>query len=106
RPTTAHRTDATANLIKPGQLPFRSTDTHNKTELKRIEADAESDRDILGRGLGREGRKHAGCDDHSYPMLHQVGRQRGQSIVLVPRPAELNCDVPVLHITTLVQTAS
>jgi hypothetical protein len=47
--------------------------------------------------------KNAGCDDHSYTMLHEITGQRGQSIVLVLCPAVLDRNVLVRDVTAFVE---
>ena len=69
----------------------------DQADTDRIAAQPEHDRDGRGRALGGECRRlAAGRRQHVHSAAYQLGRHRGQQIVLTARPAKLNRDVLAL----------
>src|SRR5215471_12405035 len=60
---------------RTGQVTGRSAETCNKTNLDRIGAGREDNRDRLGRCLCRQRRWHIVCVNHTYVAAHQFGRK-------------------------------
>jgi hypothetical protein len=92
--------------IEAGQITARPVVAGNEAELHRVAARGEDDRDGRGRCFGRQCRLRAAPgDDHSNPALHQIGRQRRQSIEVIISPAILGRKVAALDKAHLVQAA-
>ena len=88
----------------PVSIAARPGEAGDKTELDRIVADAEDDRDRRGRRLGRERRSEVPArGDHGHLTANQIGRQRRQAIVLTLRPAVFDRHVLALDIAGLLQ---
>src|SRR5215470_1849927 len=65
------------DLVEAREVTSRPIETSNKTDLNRIDADAEHDWDGGGRSLSCESRRKAGRDNHGHPNLDQINRQCG-----------------------------
>src|SRR5215831_2015591 len=79
-----------------GDVAARPVETGDEAELNRVAAGYEDDRDRRSRRLGYNCRGDIMRSDHRYLPAYQIGREVGQSVVLVLRPAILD-----RHILTL-----
>ena len=82
--------------IDARQIAARPGEAGDKSELDRVLADAEDDRDRRGGRLGRKRRGEASADDHRDPAADQIGRQRRQPNELILGPAVDDRDVLAL----------
>jgi hypothetical protein len=83
-----------------------SAQAGDKSKFDRIARYVEDDRNRRGRRLGRECRGRATAGEHyGHLAAHQIGRQRGQSIILPIRPTVFDRDVVALDIADLAQAA-
>src|SRR5262249_25139308 len=77
-----------------------SGEVGDKTELDRVIADSEDDRNRRGCRSGGECRRRgAGRDDHGYPAADQIGHQIRKSIVVAFGRPDLDCNVLAQNIT-------
>jgi hypothetical protein len=72
--------------IDAGHVAAGPGETSDKTELDRVTADTEDDRDRRCRSFGRERRHVAGRGDYGDLSANQIGQQRRQAIVLALQP--------------------
>jgi hypothetical protein len=94
---SGHRADT-------GDVTPRPVEAADETDLDRIDARAEYDRNRRGRRFGRERPLHAAwCGDDRHPAADQIGRQFRQPIVLILRPAVLDRHVLALDVAGFVQ---
>src|SRR5262245_33532797 len=81
-----------------------SSETCDHTELHRILANAENDRDSRGRSLCRErGRRVGPCDNHAYLPTDQIGHQLRISILLSLHPARFDRHILALDVARFIQ---
>src|SRR5262245_47156589 len=59
------------NALWPVRLPPGRLRLATRPSCTGVDADAEHNWDAGARSLGRENRKHSGCDDHSHLKLDQ-----------------------------------
>jgi hypothetical protein len=79
-------------------------ETGNKTELHRVFADAEHDRDRRSRSFSRKRSKGVGrCYDDSHATTHEVGHERWQAIELALQPMVLHRHVLTLDVARFVE---
>src|SRR5262249_49937544 len=77
--------------IDAGRVAARSGEAGDKTELDRVVADAEDDRDRRRcRSGGEYRRRGTGRDDYRDPATDQIGRQLWKLIVAAFRRADLD----------------
>jgi hypothetical protein len=86
-----------SEIVHAGHVAARPIEAIDKTELDRIGADAEDDRNSAGGGLGRDGRRRAARrHDDGGTTLNKIGDQIGQSFVLLVRPAIFDHDIAAI----------
>ena len=84
----------------------RTTEAVDETQLDRIGAEPENDRNCRSRRLGGQRRpSRADRDDHGDATLNKVRRQHRQSIVLISRPAPFDRDIPTFNVAGVGQPA-
>src|SRR6516225_7706258 len=88
-----------------GDISARPIEASNETDLDRIDTAAEDDRNGRGCGFCREYLRGARCHNDGHLTPHQIGRQRGQSIVLAVRPTIFDRYVAALDVADLAEAA-
>src|SRR5262245_47799876 len=81
----------------------RSAQAGDKTQLDWVTPGRVYDRNRRGRRFGRQCARRAARGDDGDLVLNQLGRQRRQSVILVFRPAVLDCHVLTLDVAGLLQ---
>ena len=90
--------------IDAGRVAARPGEAGDKTELDRVVADAEDDRDGRGCSFGRERAEAvAGRGDHGHVTADQVGHECRQAIVLTLQPVVLDRHVLALDVAGFVE---
>ena len=85
--------------IDAGRVAARPGKAGDKTQLDRVFADAEDDRDRRGRSFGRKrSRIAAGRGDNGDATADEVGHERRQAIVLALQPVVLHRHVLALDV--------
>jgi hypothetical protein len=98
------RRQLTRKKIDTCEVAARTSEAGDKTELDRVIADNEDDRDCAGCFLDREGHSRAAHrDDHCHVAAHEFGSRSVQPIDTVFRPAVFDRDVLALDITDFLQ---
>src|SRR5262249_1785881 len=78
----------------------------NQAGFHRIAAETEHDWNGRGRGLCCERRRATGRDENGHLPTHEVGRERGQAVVLTARKTVFDEDIATFHIASLAQAAT
>jgi hypothetical protein len=98
------RTQLIREKIDARQVSARPGKTGDKTQLDRVIADAEDDRDGRGRSFGHLGRIVAGWrGDNGHATTHEVSRERWKAIELAFQPMVLHCYVLALEVAGFVE---
>ena len=93
--------------IDAGCVAARPGKAGDKTQLDRVFADAEDDRDCSGRSFGcKRGRIAAGRSDNGHATADEVGHERRQTIVLALQPMVLDRRVLALDVAGFVESFS
>ena len=87
----------------PGDVPARPVEARHDACPDWVPAIDEDDGNGRRRRLGRKCRGVGVGNDHRDPAANQIGRQRGQSIILFLRPAVFDHHVPALDVAGFVQ---
>jgi len=90
--------------IHAGRVAARPGKAGDETQLDRVFADAEDDRDRRGCSFGRKrGRIAAGRSDHGHATADEVGHERRQTIVSAVQPLVLHRHVLTLNVARLAE---
>ena len=89
--------------IDAGRVAARPGETGDKTQLDRVFADAEDDRDRRCCSFGRERGRVAGRGDHGHPAADQISHQCRQAIVLALQPVVLDRHVLAVDVAGFVE---
>jgi hypothetical protein len=83
--------------VDSGRVVARPGKAGDETQLDRVFADAEDDRDRCGRTFGRLGTSgQAGRRDNGYVTADEVSHDRGQAVVMAVKPVVLDHHVLAL----------
>ena len=94
----------TREKIDPRQVSARPGEAGDKTELDRVFADAEDDRDRRGRRFGRKRSKVAGWrGDNGHATAHEISHERRKAIELALQPVVLHRYVLALDVAGFVE---
>jgi hypothetical protein len=94
----------TREKIDPRQVAARPRQAGDKTEIDRVFADAEDDRDRRGRSFGYLCSKVSGRrGDDRHATVHEVGHERRKAIELAPQPVVLHRYVLALEVAGFVE---
>ena len=89
--------------IDAGRIAARPGKAGDQTQLDRVFADAEDDRDRRGRSFGRKRSRIGGRGDHGHATADEVGHERRQAIVLALQPVVLDRHVLALDVAGFVE---
>ena len=90
--------------IDAGRIAARPGKAGDQTQLDRVFADAEDDRDRRGRSFGRKcSSSKAGRGDHGHATADEVSHERRQAIVLALQPVVLDHHVLALDVAGFVE---
>ena len=90
--------------IDPRQVSARPGEAGDETELDRVFADAEDDRDRRGRSFGRKRSRVAGWrGDNGHATTHEFSHERRKAIELALQPVVLHRYVLALEVAGFVE---
>src|SRR5262249_32579594 len=90
--------------VKAGRIAARPCQAVDQTQLDRVFADTEHDRDRRGCSFSRLGSKDAsGCGDDGHTTTREVGHQSRQAIELALQPMVLHRYVLALDVAGFVE---
>jgi hypothetical protein len=82
----------------------RPVEAGDKSQLHRVTAAVEDNRNCRGRSFSRECRWRAShYGDEGHAAAHQVGRQFWQPAIVIVRPAEFDCRVATIDVASFAQ---
>src|SRR5262245_20474339 len=91
--------------IDAGRVAARPGKARDKTQLDRVVADPEDDRNRCSRSFGRLGSSGlAGRGDNSHATPDKVRHERRQPVVSTVQPVVLDYDVLPLHVTCFAES--
>src|SRR6516162_461894 len=98
--------ESVAHAAHAGHVPARMAEVFDQAIADRVAADLENDRD--GRGCRLGGQHGLGAvepRDHLDLASHQIGRERGQAILVTISPAVLDREIGALDKAALLEPA-
>src|ERR1700730_8491440 len=93
-----------AEEVDAGGIAGRPIEASDKAKLDGVAAEHEYNRDCRGGRFGRQRGRRAERSNHCHLPTHQVGRERGQPIVLTFCPAIFDGEALTFNITSFFES--